>query len=207
MKMGRAKEKFFKLSGKSIIPSGWGSYGRILQHGMTGQSSRVNGNLALERTGPYVPPITFPGLGDILLTEEARRLLASSDLAGFTFRPVEKKLIVPLRWELWDLSAPEPPIYPAGNEPERYILDQEHSNEIAAAMGDIWELVIPITAQAVADRPEKRGMPWIFRVNQSTWNGNPIFRSNNGTYLTEEARDWFSERWQQFVSLQECLTD
>lgn len=82
---------FFKISGRSVSHGEWGDYGDILQHGMTAHSRRVDGKLALERTGPYIPPITLPGIGDIVLTSEARQLLEASDLSGFSFAPVEKK--------------------------------------------------------------------------------------------------------------------
>jgi hypothetical protein len=44
----------------------WGDYGNILVHGMSAHAGRsMDGRIRLERTGPFVPPITFPGIGDI----------------------------------------------------------------------------------------------------------------------------------------------
>ena len=86
---------------------------------MTTHRPRLAGKLALERTGPYIPPITLPG--DIVLTSEARNLLEVSGLSGFSFLAVEKALIVELHWESWNLTADEPAEYPESEEPEDYI--------------------------------------------------------------------------------------
>lgn len=128
---------FFKINPRSIVPKGWGDYGVILQQGMTAHLPRVDGKLALERAGPHIPPITLPGLGDIVPTSEARRLLESSGLSGFSFRQVEKVLIVELHCELWNLDANEPAQYPESGEAEDYILDQPQSQTAANALGDL----------------------------------------------------------------------
>jgi hypothetical protein len=82
---------FFRADSRSIIAGDWGDYAYILQNGMTMHSARMGGKVALERTGPYIPPITFPGLS-MLLTNEAREVLEHSELTGFEFLPVEKSL-------------------------------------------------------------------------------------------------------------------
>jgi hypothetical protein len=199
-------ERFYKISSRSIIPGDWGDYGDILQHGMTAHSRRIGDRLALERTGPFIPPITFPGIGDVLLTEEARSSLAASGLTGFTFRPVEKKLIVRLDWEKWKLSDDEPPLYPEQGEPENYILGQEHSPETATMLGEIWELVVPKTVQVVVIEPENWREPSEYRIDASDWDGTEIFRSVNvvGMYLTERARNWFLEHWADYIDFHEC---
>jgi hypothetical protein len=122
-------EEFFTIRARSIAPSDWGDYGDILQHGMTAHLERVGGRLALERTGPYIPPITLPGIGDIVVTSNARALLESSGLSGLSFLCVEKVLIVELHWEAWDLSAAEPAQFPESGEPEDYILGNPTAKE------------------------------------------------------------------------------
>jgi hypothetical protein len=87
---------FFKIEGRSVIPGRWGDYGHILQHGMSSHLPRLDGKLSLERTGPYVPPVTLPGIGHIVLTSEAKELVETSGLSGFRFAAVEKTLIVEL---------------------------------------------------------------------------------------------------------------
>jgi hypothetical protein len=51
--------------------------GRI-RHGMTAHLERTDGLLSLERTGPYIPPITLPGIDDVVVNAAARGLLESS---------------------------------------------------------------------------------------------------------------------------------
>src|SRR5215469_4892002 len=112
---------FFKIEGRSIIKGEWGDYGHILQHGMAAHLPREGGLLSLERTGPFIPPITLPGIGEIVLTSAARKSLESSGLTGFDFRPVRKVLTVELHWENWNLNAEEPEQFPESGEPEDYI--------------------------------------------------------------------------------------
>ena len=199
--------QIFKIESKSIIPGEWGDYGYILQHGMANHSPRVDGRLALERTGPYIPPITLPGIGDVVVTSHARQQLESSGLTGFTFRPVEKVLTVELRWEKWDLTADEPPRFPDSGEPEDYILGQPSSPAIAAALGELWEVLVPETAtilrpQGIVNSYEE------LRLDLSTWNGADLFRSSGylAILFTERAREWFSNNWGKYVEFDEFPT-
>ena len=119
----------------------WGGYSHILVAGMTGHLRRKDGLLQLERTGPFVPPLTFPGLHDVVATDDFRRKLESSRLAPFEFRPVIKARIVEYHWHNWDLAADNPKEFPDG-EPEDYILARPHSEKVAQQIGDIWEVVL-----------------------------------------------------------------
>jgi hypothetical protein len=98
---------------------------------MTSHSSRDGDKLRLERTGPFIPPISFPGISDVLVTDSIRGELDVAGLSGFSFREVVKHRIVRLDWHNWDKDAHEPVSYPAGGEPENYILGCKHSPEVA----------------------------------------------------------------------------
>jgi hypothetical protein len=193
----------FKIGTRSILPEGWGDYGNILQNGMVAPS---DSGLAVERTGPYIPPITMP-FGGIVLTSEAKRLLESSDLTGFKFSPVEKRLIVEVRWEMWDLNEEMPPELPESGEPEDYILGQPHSPEAAAALGELWELAVPKTARIVRPRPIVESHLEL-QLDLSSWNGADIFESSDVGYtlFTDRAQNWFSERWGEYVQFDPFLT-
>jgi hypothetical protein len=163
----------------------WGDYGAILVSGMTRHQPRnPEGLLRLERTGPFVPPITLAGAGDLLVTGAFRAELERSPLAGLEFRPVEKTHIVRLDWERWDLTDDEPPEYPHGGEPEGYILDRPHDPELAGQIGPIWEVVLPgIHQRAGADLA--RGQPASWRI-----------------YASQRAKDWLEQhasRWLSFA--------
>jgi hypothetical protein len=191
---------FFKISERSIIPGDWGDYGDILQHGMGAHSARRDGRMQLERTGPYIPPVTFPGLKGFVLTSAARLLLESSRLTGCTFRPVDKKLIVELHWEEWNLNAPEPASYPETGEPEDYILGQPHSSEAAKQLGDLWEVVIPPTVNVLQSRSIVEFSKEL-TISSATWNGADIFASGDVgyTFFTERAQNWFSGNFGEYV--------
>ena len=193
--------QFFKIKVRSVTSGDWGDYGDILQHGMTAHSRRVNGRLSLERTGPYIPPVTLPGLSDIVLTDDARKLLESSGLRGFTFRQVEKKLIVELHWDAWDLNAEEPAQYPDSGEPEDYILGQQHSPTAAMALGDLWELVVPFNVKISRPTPTVSSYKEL-QIDLDTWDGSDLLRGEEygGKLFSERARDWFSNQWDQYVS-------
>lgn len=198
---------FFTIRGRSVMPKGWGDYGDILQHGMTAHLPRLGGRLSLERTGPHIPPITLPGIGDIVLTSESRELLESSGLSGFSYVPVEKTLIVELNWETWNLDADEPTAYPDSGEPEDYILGKRHSPATAEALNELWEVAIPNTATILRSKPVVSSYRDL-KLDVSSWNGADLFRSEGyGCALfSERARDWFSEHWGTYVRFEEFPT-
>jgi hypothetical protein len=199
--------RIFKIDGQSIIKGGWGDYGHILQHGMSCHSPRVDGVLQLERTGPYIPPITLPGIGDVVLTSPAREQLESSGLTGFSFRPVQKVLTVELHWETWDLTADEPPEFPDSGEPEDYVLGQPDSPVASAALGNLWELFVPATATILRPRATVSSYKEL-RLDLSSWDGTDLFRSNGYACIlfTVGARKWFIEQWGDYIEFDEFPT-
>jgi hypothetical protein len=194
--------RIYEIDERSIIPGGWGDYAHILQHGMACHSPRVDDLLALERTGPYIPPITFPGIGDIVLTSSAKELLQSSGLTGFGFQAVAKILTVELHWENWNLAAEEPAYYPDSGEPEDYILGQPNSPSASTALGDLWELVVPDTARILRNSQQR------LRLDLSTWNGSDVFRGVGYAValFTERAQHWFFEHWAPYVEFAQFTT-
>jgi len=84
----------------------WGDYGDLLVSGMTARND--DGRLEIERTGPFVPPITISGLWTVVVTDAFRGELERSHLRGISFEPVAKKRIVALDWRRWNLEADKP---------------------------------------------------------------------------------------------------
>ena len=70
--------KFYRVSSRSL----WGDYGNILISGMSRHLPRKDNLIQLERTGPFIPPITLPGIGDIVVTSDLK-----NELEGFQFHP------------------------------------------------------------------------------------------------------------------------
>lgn len=196
-------QSFFKIEGRQLFPKDWGGYGDILQHGMSSHLPERDGKIALERTGPYIPPITFPG--PIVLTTEARQLLESSGLSGLSFLPVVKAHIAELHWEEWDLNLDWPPKLPDSGEPEDYILAEPHSPSASDALGELWEVVVPTTGKMISPKvitPKSLMRPYKeFCFDSSTWNGADIFMGEGRGWIlcSERARDWFTAHWGEFV--------
>ena len=148
--------------------------------------ARQDGVIQLERTGPFMPPITFPGAGDMVVKAWLRQRLLESGLTGITFGQVVKRLVVRFDWHLWDRSAGEPPEYPEDGEPENYILGHPHSEQASRMIADVFELV-PKNAAAI-DRSDG------IRVLAGSWGNADVFRAQGlgWCFVSERARDWFS---------------
>lgn len=123
----------------------WGDYGGILRHGLLapnrGESSP---DVEVERTGPFIPPITFP-FAAIVVTEAAKVQMEAARLTGLKFARARYGKVVRLDWHEWDLLAPEPQRYPASGEPEDYIIKGKRSADTAALMPTIWTFNVPST--------------------------------------------------------------
>jgi hypothetical protein len=161
----------------------------------------------LERTGPFVPPISLPGINDIIVTEAFGHELAESGLLGLQRRPVIKKLIVKSDWHTWDQNAEQPAEYPEGDEPEGYILGQPHSPEASSDMGPLWEVLLNESARVQRDKEICARKDIHLLIN--TWEGEDLFRARGVRYYiyaTPCAKDWFEQNAGQWVTFQEALT-
>lgn len=187
--------RFFRLSG----PLGpWGDYGTILVHGMSAHLPREAGLLQLERTGPWVPPISFPGFS-VVLTDATRTAFEALAFSGAAYKPVVKRHIARLDWRSWPLDEPQPPEYPSEGEPENYILDRPHDPGLAESLGDLWELDLAEHAQSV------RGDLGEVLIRQDSWDGTDFFRLG-GTRInvaTDRAVEWLVETFPDCVAAQE----
>jgi hypothetical protein len=198
---------FFQLKGPKL----WGDYGDILLHGMTAHLEKIENRLQLERTGPFMPPITFPGVGDVVVTDIFHRQLTESPFAHLEFYAVDKARIVAYHWEKWDRTAIDPEEFPETGEPEDYILSRPHSVKTAEVLGKIWQVVLP--EGAAIDTDSRRGA-WDYdiRVHTSTWNGNHLFwgrkRSHDSGGLiivSEIGKHWLEEQAGEWVRFKVCL--
>ena len=161
---------------------------------------RRDGVIQLERTGPFMPPITFPGVGDIVVKAWLRERLSSSGLTGFNFAPVIKQHVVRLDWHLWDRTSKEPPKYPEEGEPEDYILERPHSEQASRMIADVFELV----PQGIATIDRSSG----FRVVHGSWGSADIFlgRGARVIFVSERARDWLTSTVGEHVAFKPAQT-
>jgi hypothetical protein len=187
----------------------WGDYSAILVSGMTAHLGRKDGLLQLERTGPFVPPISMPGIGDIVVTGQFKVQMEASGLTGFLFRPVIKKHIVHLEWDKWDSEALEPPMYPQTGEPEDYILLEPHSPSLADNMESLWEIVLQQSASAERIQVGPRSWDVSTRLVLSSWDGADLFRAKDAgyNYVSARAKQWLEKRIPEWVRFEEALTD
>lgn len=145
----------FKLFELCRTKAPWGDYGNMLVHGMTGYLGRDSRRrLQLQRTGPFVPPITMPGVGVVVVCDRVRERLGSSGLTGLQFRADILKQVVELDWEGWDRTACLPRRLPPGGEPENYFLRGRHRPELAKGIGPLWEVYSDKTVELVEDGTE-----------------------------------------------------
>ncbi len=191
--------QFFSLERPVIA---WGDYGDILHHGMASRDEQ-SGLLKLERAGTFAPPISFPGINDIVVTDLFRLALETSNLTGFSFRPVIKHHIVDLDWSKW--KSEEPNFYPESGEPEDYILEAQHSPETAEQMPEFWELVVKETAHV-----QRTEDPWAdfgiaLSLLKETWNGDDFFRAPEVgyTFVSVKAKLWLEKEAGELVSFEE----
>lgn len=192
---------FYTLDGPK---SPWGDYSHILIAGMSEHLNGDGGLLQLWRAGPYVPPISFPGIQDIVVTETFRKDLEASGLAGIRFQPVIKKHIVNLDWHLWDKSRNKPPEYPKDGEPEGYLLDRPHCPETSEQVGDLWEVVLEVSAKIYRD-PHRPFPPHLVK---SSVRGGDLFRAEDVgyNYVTEKAKKWFEQHAAEHIRFKEVKT-
>ena len=168
-----------------------------------GRSSK--GFLRLERTGPFVPPISFPH-GSIVVTSEFQKTLDKSDFGPFQYMPVEKAHVRDLRWEHLDRTALPPSISDAG-DPEYLILGGPHSPKAASMMGDLFEVKLKAGAKVTSEKiRESRRIKYISRVDPESWDGSSLFHPE-GKLLriaTEEFALWLGRQAPQWFSTEPC---
>lgn len=182
----------------------WGDYGAILYNGLLSDPERESGDigvLRLERTGPFVPPVTFPGRGTIVVTSEMKSAMIKAGFKGISFQPVRKVRIVDLSWQDWDQSAPEPFQYPEFDDPVGYILYKHHSPKVSAAIGDLWEVILSDSAKVVRHKDPEGTTS--FEYVSGSWNGNDLFSVDENYYIycSPRAHQWFKQHFEQWVSL------
>lgn len=198
-------QRFFILREKS---DPWGDYGDILMHGMSAHLGPIDGLIQLERTAPFIPPISFPGIGDIIVTDELRQSLENSALKGFEFRDVIKARIVDLPWHDGTRETEEPPTYPNEGEPEGYILDLPHSQKAAESIGVVWELVLR-TVCRTSRESRIVSSPNEITLHVGDWDGSDFFRAEGVgyNYVTATAKDWLLNIVPEVVEFKDAVVE
>jgi hypothetical protein len=192
-----------KILWKASSP--WGDYGTCAVHG-DGEHVGTNGDRVfhLHRSGTFVPPMTFPGIGVTVVTDAFRRRLESAPFGNLGFRPVVKAHIVQLEWRDWDPDG-DPADMPDSGEPEDLLSERPHDPALAREIGDLWEVVFPVGA--VVDRIlGPGGAATGIVVRAESWTGADFFRAEGvlHQFVSERAQDWLGDELQDWVAFREC---
>jgi len=116
----------------------WGDFGSILMAGFI--TDRDNsGQAVLMRSGPFVPPVTFPS-GICVITKDLRDAMISQGFIGVDCCAVVVKKVVHIEWQEWDKSLPLVSDQLPVSEPEDYISRRRHSPRTAKELPQMFEL-------------------------------------------------------------------
>ena len=200
------RTRFYEVSAADY----WGDYGTVLIQGYAEIHDKTNGTIEIKRTGPFIPPITFPvgpEEGELVVTDKFRKELEAAGLGRLGFRKVVKAHIVEIPWQDWDLSAEFPPGHPGLGDPDKY-LDRPHSSQAAEALGDLWRVILDDGSVVEAGNKTKQA-----RFRNKTWNGDDIFWYDTSLYsdrggirmivVTAQGKQWLEERVGKWVRFRE----
>lgn len=132
-------DTLFTLDRTDVL-NAWGDYGSMLGNGLC-LSRWCDLPLRLARTGPFVPPISFPLASKlVVVTDSIKERLEAGGLKGVgEFQRVILEKVVSIPWENWDWQNRVPgELLPYNGEPEEYILHNPHNEEAAAKVGALW---------------------------------------------------------------------
>ena len=140
-----------------------------------------------------VPPITVP-FRHVLVTDDFRQRLSAERFSGLSFKPVAYKKVVHIAWEQWDSNAQEPAFHPETGEPEDYLLEGTHDEQLAATMPRLWAWQIPKTIglQVQGSNTFRRGLH----------PGTDVAREYFIVWISERLKVWLAEnagKWLSFV--------
>lgn len=178
----------------------WGDYGYMLVNGMTSYH-KPGTPLPLERTGPFVPPISFPWQ-NVIVTTEMKGTMINAGFMGIVFGEVFKKRIVKLDWHKWDIKAKEPVRYPAGGEPENYILGRKHSDELSKQIGELWEVVGSVVEEYERVTTENN-VEFIYIPGSRKGADMFTLGHSSTVYISSRAKSWFQHYFPEWTSFKD----
>jgi hypothetical protein len=120
--------------------SQWGDYSDILIHGLVDfDCERLVGTASLMRVDDWVPDIGLP-LGMMFVSQRLKLEIEKSKFHVLLGRQLQISKATRIGWRRWNLSAEEPERYPAGGEPENYILARKNHEETRLSIPSLWRL-------------------------------------------------------------------
>lgn len=174
----------------------WGDYGYTLWNGFTEKNQeRGEPTIVVSRTGPFVLPIMVL-FGPVLVTEDFRQRLLPENFSGLSFVPVGYRKVVRIPWDQCDANAREPAFYPDSGEPEDYLLEGAHDQELAEAMPRLWAWEVASTTGLQVQRSNT------FR--RDLHSGTDVAREYYIIWISERMKLWLAQnagQWLSFVAV------
>ena len=206
--MDATSEVLFAINGRTVKyyiihrpPVPWGDYGDTLQNGLV---ENQRGQLFLDHTGPYLPPILF-STEYVVVEDDLKNALLRSHLTGLNFKFVNKRKIVPLAWHRWDKSLHEPKERPKSGEPEDYLIKGKHCADTASYLPDVWSLEPPAVATVVRPRRIVQSSKELC-LDLATTQSLDFLRSKDVlyTYVSDRAKAWLETTAPGAVTFEEA---
>ena len=165
------------------------------------------GRLILDRTGPFMPPITIPD-PEIVVSNDFREQLSQA-LPELEFREVIKGKIVEVFWEEWDRND-LPAEAPIDGEPDAYIMLGQASPRAAEGLGRLWEVVLHEGARSRTE-PALPFPHFSLVLDTATWDGSDVFLTTPHLLpmivVTERARIAMTGLAHEWVSFKPVKTN
>ena len=190
----------------------WGDYGDVLVSGFY-RRERPDSPALLHRSGPFLPPISFPwGAPEniMVVSDGLKSEMEASGIVNAAFRKTRLEKVIPIDWHTWDRTVLGPKRRPASGEPEHCLIGRKHSEETARKMEPAWECLLQEIPAVFAHWLSKGGEAApgsedTLLVAQSNCAG--LFRSSFGgpPMVDDAARAWFQARVPGWVSFRPLI--
>ena len=186
------------------IDTEWGSYSSIMVSGFFGHPNGraddveteddAESNFEILRTGPFVPPITFPG-GDCVIDEVTMMALKQTDFHGYHLTPVKIGKMVNRDWQNWDRTREFDFSNYADVEiycPEDLVLKPKGDESLLSSVGRYWKLDAEVVDFGWAENFDgKERISW----SLSSINDNDFSCPSFGlVYVTKRVKTWI-DNW------------
>lgn len=176
----------------------WGDYGDVLAHGFASLTDDLSA-LELQRSGPFVPPISQPSRSYVVITKKVLSALRASGLTGYTTIPVTVTKSPKIDWRSWEPYGEKEMKYPAGGDPANYIERRKHSPDASRDFGVLTGLIFKPSIDFVYGNDA--------HVVGASWDGSDFFVARvdrpHYNYVSEAARNWLEQHVGDWVSFEE----
>ena len=181
----------------------WGGMGDVLIHGFL-WNEHIPDVYELVRTGPFVPPISFPSR-TCVITDTVKNDLQATGFLGLELSELSLGKVVESDWHLRDRTQEFDysmvPDDDAISEPEDLILVPEHRPDLAKGMPKMWKLRgVQVHFEWETYTDNLQSLSW----TKSELNGWD-FCSPSGAllFVSRQAKEWLQGRYGEWLEFRE----